>query len=111
MRAHKELRFRVSLADFKRAKILADHSNLAMSEYFRMIIQINYSVKLAAEGKKPQTIANEFGYQLNEEFIKDFVKQMTDSMVDFDFNDAIKVDTTKPNTLLKQTFTKAQKVA
>jgi hypothetical protein len=111
MRAHKEIKVRVSQADYKRAKILADSSNLAMSEYFRMIIQINYSIKLASEGKKPQTIATEFGLQLNEDFIKDFVRQMSEAMADFDFNEAIKVDTTNPNTLLKQTFTKAQKVA
>ena len=111
MRDHKEIRVRVSKADYKRAKILSEFSNLAMSEYFRMIIQINYAIKLAAEGKKPETIANEFGYQLNEEFIKEFVKQMSEALADFDFNDAIKVDITKPNTLLKQTFSTTQKVA
>ena len=111
MRDFKNIRFRLSENDFNRAKALAEQQGLKMSEYFRMMIQVNYSIKLAAEGKKPQKIANEFGFQLNEEFIHGFVKQMSDAMAEFDIADAIKVDTSKPNTILKQTFKKAKKVA
>ena len=111
MRDFKSIRFRLSENDFNRAKALAEQQGLKMSEYFRMMIQVNYSIKLAAEGKKPQKIANEFGFQLNEEFIHGFVKQMSDAMAEFDIADAIKVDTSKPDTILKQTFKKAKKVA
>ena len=109
MRDFKNIRFRLSENDFNRAKALAEQQGLKMSEYFRMIIQVNYSIKLAAEVKKPQKIVNEFGFQLNEEFIHGFVKQMSDAMAEFDIADSIKVDTSKPNTILKQTFKKKKR--
>lgn len=111
MREFKTLRFRLSETDLNRAKILAEQQGLKMSEYFRMMIQINYSIKLAAEGKKPQKIANEFGFQLNEEFIHGFVRDMSKALEQHDITDAIKVDTSKPNTLIKQTFKKPKQVA
>ena len=111
MREFKTLRFRLSETDLNRAKELAEQQGLKMSEYFRLMIQVNYSIKLAAEGKKPQKIANEFGFQLNEEFIHDFVRDMGKALEDFDMTVAIKVDNTKPNTLYKQTFKKAKQVA
>ena len=111
MRDFKNIRFRLSENDFNRAKALAEQQGLKMSEYFRMMIQVNYSIKLAAEGKEPQKIANEFGFQLNEEFIHDFVRDMGKALEDFDITDAIKVDISKPNTLIKQTFKKPKQVA
>jgi hypothetical protein len=61
--------------------------------------------------RKPQKIANEFGFQLNEEFIHGFVRDMSKALEQHDITDAIKVDTSKPNTLIKQTFKKPKQVA
>ena len=108
------MRVRLSESDFKKAQALANSSSLKMSEYFRMIIQINYSILLVSQGKQPEKIASEFGFQLNEEFMHNFVKDMDiefHKFKEYDLTEAIVVDDIKPSTRMKETFKKSKKVA
>ena len=108
------MRIRMSESDFKKAKALADNSSLKMSEYLRLLIQINYSILLISEGKEPEKIASEFGFQLNEEFMHNFVNDMDiafQKFKEYDLSEAIIVDDIKPSTRMKETFKKPKQVA
>lgn len=103
------MRIRLSESDFKKAQALANSSSLQMSEYFRMIIQINYSILLVNQGKQPEKIANEFGFQLNEEFMHNYVNDMDiafQKFKEYDLAETIVLDDIKPSTKMKQTFKK-----
>ncbi len=108
------MRVRLSEMDERKLKYLSNSSGLKMSEYLRMIIQINYSILRVSEGKKPEKLGSEFGFQLNEEFMQNFISDMDEAFQKFrkyDLSETVIVEHIKSDTRMKETFKKSKKVA